>query len=185
MARKFMRELNKSSEKKSYEWKSNERIARDMEGWQKRMEAAGKEITPEGLKNQLAMSIKNEAVIEEVFSNIKSPIAKYDQRKIPLKEVLTGGLAYGLRPDGTEKDIGWKGPIQMRDGSGREMTEMSLGVNFDGKERLIPTIVPTSDTTEIDDLRHGGKVTPEMVHKAVDFARERLKDNQDPFYKSP
>ena len=184
LARKFMRELNKSSEKKSYEWKSNERIARDAENWQKRMESEGKKITHEGLQKHLVQSIKNEAVIEEVFSNIKAPMAKYDQRKIPIAELVAGGIAYGLRPDGTKKDIGWKGPISMRDGSGREMTEMSIGVNIDGKETSIPSIVPTLDQTEIDDLRHGGKVTPKMVRKAIDFAIPRLREGQSPFYKS-
>jgi hypothetical protein len=79
---------------------------------------------------------------------------------------------YGLREDGTAKGRGWMGPIKTKDGS--VMTEKSIGVNFDGKETLIPLIVPTLNLLEIEKLKRNEQATPEMIKKASDFAKQRM-----------
>jgi len=79
---------------------------------------------------------------------------------------------YGLREDGTAKGRGWMGPIKTTDGS--IMTEKSIGVNFDGKEILIPLIVPTLNLLEIEKLKRNEQATPEMIKKAADFAKQRI-----------
>jgi len=61
------------------------------------------------------------------------------------------------------------------------MTELSVGVNLDGKEREIPTIVPTLTDKEIEYLTNGGEPTKEIIDKAVDHARQRIKSNKSPF----
>ncbi|MHC4745632.1 MAG: hypothetical protein ACYS8Z_27265 [Planctomycetota bacterium] len=48
---------------------------------------------------------------------------------------------YGLRPDGTQKGLGFFGELQVRGGG--VTTEFSIGVQFDGIETQIPTLVPT------------------------------------------
>ena len=94
---------------------------------------------------------------------------------------------YGLRTDGTPKGSGWLGELKRPDG--RVSTEMSIGVNIDGKDSLIPTLVPTLDKTEIDYLLK----TPEdkidwqsgmgktIVQKAVAFAEPKIKEGESPF----
>ena len=66
IARKYMRQLIKSSDKQPYTEKSTERISKEMESWQKSMEGAGAKITPARLKKHLTESIKREAVLQEI-----------------------------------------------------------------------------------------------------------------------
>jgi hypothetical protein len=86
---------------------------------------------------------------------------------------------YGQREDGTAKGKGWMGEIPMQDG--RSMTELSIGVNFDGKERLIPSIVPTLTKDELAHLSSGGDVTDSIVDKAVEHAKMRIQAGLSPF----
>src|SRR5689334_1811887 len=51
-----------------------------------------------------------------------------------------------LRPDGTTKGRGFFGPLSRPDGS--VSSEISIGVNIDGRELDIPTLVPTLTESE-------------------------------------
>jgi hypothetical protein len=75
---------------------------------------------------------------------------------------------WGYRVDGTPKGPGWFGPIPLPDG--RVATEIGIGVELDGVETEIPSIVPTLSRDELDHLISGGWPTPEMIQKAVTFA---------------
>ena len=86
---------------------------------------------------------------------------------------------YGKRLDGTEKGRGWLGEIPMKDG--RFMTELSIGVDFGGKEVLIPAIVPTLTKEEIQHLSSGGELTDEIIRKAVEHAKIRMSNGYSPF----
>jgi muramidase (phage lysozyme) len=89
---------------------------------------------------------------------------------------------YGNRPDGTKKGRGYLGEIQRPDGS--VMTEYSVGVDFDGKERDIPTLVPTLSGDEIETLRNlqdGAPIPQSIMDKAVTHARQRIAQGLDPF----
>lgn len=86
---------------------------------------------------------------------------------------------YGPRADGTMKGNGYFGPLKMPDG--RVATEIGVGVNFDGKEVEVPSLVPTLTRQEVDYLVGGGKPTPEIVKKAVDHAVQRMKAGKSPF----
>lgn len=90
---------------------------------------------------------------------------------------------YGQRPDGTAKGSGWLGELKMLDGSDAVMTEKSVGVNLDGKEMLIPSIVPTLTPDEIDWIAKGGDVlqNKEIIDKAAAHAIGRLKEGKSPF----
>jgi len=87
---------------------------------------------------------------------------------------------YGIRSDGTPKGRGFLGELKRPDG--KFSTEISIGVNFDGKEREIPSLVPTLDKSEIKHLLSGKKPTDQIVKKAVDHARSRIGENLSPFY---
>ena len=86
---------------------------------------------------------------------------------------------YGLRPDGTPKGNGFFGPLMRPDGA--VSTEISIGVDFDGRETQIPSLVPTLTPAERDYLLAGNDPTPTIVQKAVDHARQRMAKGLSPF----
>jgi len=90
---------------------------------------------------------------------------------------------YGLREDGTPKGMGYFGPIKRPDG--KVSTELSIGVNIDGKETLIPTLVPTLTADQRDYLiNFEGRpqdLDPAIVDIAVAHARERIAAGKSPF----
>ena len=61
------------------------------------------------------------------------------------------------------------------------MTEVSVGVNIDGKEMEIPLLVRTSTPEEKAILAEGRPPTRAMIDKAVAHARERLAQGKSPF----
>lgn len=83
------------------------------------------------------------------------------------------------RLDGTLKGPGWLGTLKTN--NGRDMTEYSIGVTLDGKQTLIPSLVPTLSLEEIEHLRSGGNVTKPIIDKAVQHAIERIKAGKSPF----
>ena len=94
---------------------------------------------------------------------------------------------YGTRADGTPKGDGYFGKLKRPDG--RVSTEISMGVNFDGKETEIPTLVPGLDKNERNYLLNS-KLSPEMwntptgkniAQKAVGHARMRMDKGLSPF----
>ena len=91
-----------------------------------------------------------------------------------------GNKNYGARIDGTPKGGGFLGELKRP--NGKVSTEISIGVHFDGKEQLIPTLVPTLTKSEIKYLLGGGKPTDAIIGKAVIHARERLSKNISPFH---
>lgn len=88
-------------------------------------------------------------------------------------------MNYGTRADGTEKGLGFFGELQRPDGS--VSTELSIGVNLNGRETEIPLLVPTLTREELDYLLQGGEPTRALVDKAVQFAQERAKAGKDFF----
>lgn len=96
-------------------------------------------------------------------------------------------MDYGNRPDGSKKGAGYFGVIKRPDG--KVMTEISIGVALDGKETLIPLIVPTLDKKELDYLIKSNvkskdffsKLPPTIINKAVDHAVGRMKNGLSPF----
>lgn len=92
--------------------------------------------------------------------------------------------SFGLRADGTPKGNGFLGVLNRPDGS--VSSEISIGVNIDGKEVEIPTLVPTLTAAEkqwllSNDIRDPKKIPPAIIQKAVDFATPRIKAGKSPF----
>jgi hypothetical protein len=96
-------------------------------------------------------------------------------------------MDYGKRPDGTPKGKGYFGEIKRPDGN--LMTEISIGVGLNGKETLIPLIVPTLNKSELNYLMRNDpesktfmdKMPKSIMDKAVDHAVIRMKENKSPF----
>lgn len=86
------------------------------------------------------------------------------------------------RVDGTTKGDGFLGVLQRPDG--KVSTELSIGVQIDGKETQIPTLVPTLTTAEVQTLLalpEGVQPPPAIAQKAVDFAKQRIAEGKPVF----
>jgi hypothetical protein len=97
------------------------------------------------------------------------------------KEVLETQF-YGRRPDGTPKGKGFFGELARPDKS--VSTEISIGVPIGGKETLIPSMVPTLNKAELDELLSlpEGKIPSLAIRrKAQAHAEERMKKGLSPF----
>jgi hypothetical protein len=86
---------------------------------------------------------------------------------------------FGQRADGSQKGMGFLGAI--KNPSGDVMTEFSVGVNLDGKDVEIPSLVPTLSPDEVRAIVESGQVPDSAVEKAVAHARARLAAGKSPF----
>lgn len=87
------------------------------------------------------------------------------------------------RLDGTQKGQGFFGELRRPDG--RVSTELSIGIQIDGEEVLVPSLVPTLTKDEINFLlTHEGIPPQSIIKKAADFARQR-KSLGLPFFAQP
>ena len=84
-----------------------------------------------------------------------------------------------LRIDGSRKGPGWLGTLDRPDG--HISTEISVGVSFDGKDYLIPSLVPTLDQEEINWLLEGNEATPAILDKAIQHALPLVREGLSPF----
>lgn len=88
------------------------------------------------------------------------------------------------RADGSDKGQGFLGLLQRPDG--KVSSEISIGVNLDGQEVEIPTMVPTLSQQERDwlinnDVSDPSKLPRSIIQKAVDFARQRKQQGKSFF----
>ena len=95
--------------------------------------------------------------------------------------IATGNkdYGYGKRQDNTNKGKGFFGELKRPDGD--ISTELSIGVDMDGKETEIPSLVPTLKKEEVDYMLNGGEPTKEIVRKAYEYARQRMSQGKSPF----
>jgi len=92
------------------------------------------------------------------------------------------------RVDGTQKsETGFLGPIP-NTVTGKTMTEVSMGIEIDGEEVLIPLLVPSLTEEEIKIMQNmeiEGNIenVPQSIKdKAIEHAIQRMKENKNPFY---
>lgn len=87
-----------------------------------------------------------------------------------------------LREDKTKKGPGFLGSIPAP--GNKHATEVSIGVHFDGKEHLIPSLVPGLTHKEIQWMVRGNKPTEGIVRKAVEHARQRMSQEKSVFFEA-
>lgn len=118
-------------------------------------------------------------VLQETFRSETSEVIE------PEPFQVRGGVeGFGLRADDTPKGRGFFGPIALPGGG--VATEFSIGVEFDGVETQIPTLVPTLTDEEFnllttDIIPNRKKVPESIVRKSVEHARGRISQGQSPF----
>lgn len=136
-----------------------------------------------GHRNKFREVVKtnNPKAILEAFTNRVERPGKpmMDARYKALNNYIPQEKSFGNRADGTPKGSGFLGVLKRPDGG--VSTEISVGVNLDGKEIEIPTLVPTLSKEEVDYLLGGGKPTKTIIDKAVSHAISRMKNGLSPF----
>ncbi|CAB4169979.1 LT_GEWL domain containing protein [uncultured Caudovirales phage] len=116
----------------------------------------------------------------ETLPYVKRVVTAYNKQESATTEaqVSPKQYDYGTRTDGTKKHQGYFGEIPAFDGVS---TELSVSIGFDGKEHLVPSLVPTLTKSEVKHLVDGGKLTPAIEDKVVAHARKRIKEGKSPF----
>ena len=96
-------------------------------------------------------------------------------------------LKYGKRPDGTYKAAGYFGELPI--GNNNIATEYSVGMNINGKEMDIPSIVPTLTQDELNTVlmaaRKGEMPPNHILEKARQHAEMRIQAGHSPFWAIP
>jgi hypothetical protein len=168
----------------------DDRDAWDMlQGYKKNPQAGATQIA------RMEVQAQKDAGIMPGDENYKTPGQIYTDVRRSIAEMEDEGVQgedwqpnpQDLRADGTQKGNGWQGPIKRPDG--KVMSEISVGVNLEGKDLEIPLIVPTLTKQELDWLAKHDPQSPDFMKtlpksigdKAVAHARERMKAGQSPF----
>jgi len=93
---------------------------------------------------------------------------------------------WGTRPDGSKKGQGFLGLLRRPDGG--VSSEISIGVEMDGKEISLPLMVPTLTRDEVktllalpQDENFNRNLPPSIRDKAITFARRRLAQGKSTF----
>jgi hypothetical protein len=119
-----------------------------------------------------------------LLEDIKVP--DRDQKKVPApytdyESVLPALDSSMYRKDGSRKSSrGYLG-TQKNKVTGQNMTEYTIGVQIDGKEVEIPSMVPGLTDKEVDAIR-SGEVLDSVAIKAKAHAEQRIAEGQSPFY---
>tara|TARA_R110002167_G_C12306379_1_gene617702 strand:+ start:75 stop:509 length:435 start_codon:yes stop_codon:yes gene_type:complete len=113
-------------------------------------------------------------------------VAPYNLNMVQKTQGLLGqnfmNMGYGKRlGDNGQKGTGFFGKMVRPDGN--ISTELSVGVEIDGKEVLVPSLVPTLTQDEINQvLTTGGVPSKTIAMKAADHARNRISQGLSPFW---
>lgn len=109
----------------------------------------------------------------------KAPTSMAKNQPADSKKAVAGKKDYGKRADGTPKGSGFFGELPGPDGS--VSTEVSIGIEIDGKEVEIPTLVPTLSQEEINAVLKGGQIPDSVIQKAIAHAKMRMSQGKSPF----
>lgn len=103
---------------------------------------------------------------------------------VPADDQNTDKSKWAKRADGSDKGFGHLGLLRRADGG--VSSEISIGVEINGKEVEIPTMVPTLTRSEVETLLNSKDIDPNkipdsIVNKAVAFAQQRIAQGKSPF----
>jgi len=114
------------------------------------------------------------------------PSSKLDLSKytVALDDPNTNKTNWDKRVNGSDKGMGFLGLL--KNAHGTVSSELSIGVEIDGKEVEMPTLVPTLNQQEVDWLMANPNFQshelPKSIHdKAVQHAMMRMQQGLSPF----
>jgi len=124
--------------------------------------------------NEIATALNN---LVESQAPASTPASKPTTISAPAPD----SVDYGNRVDGTKKGSGFLGEIKLP--NGQVATEVSIGVNINGKEVEIPTLVPTLTAEQRDFIAKGGNplTRQDIVKTAIEHASKRIAAGLSPF----
>lgn len=125
--------------------------------------------------NELRTWAKEQVKNGSSWATPATPVKDYSAAPKPEPD-----LGYGKREDGTQKGKGYFGELITPDG--KKMTEYSIGMEINGKEVLMPSLVPTLTKAEVDHIVKGKPLTDAIMDKAVAHAKKRIAEGKSPFY---
>lgn len=121
-----------------------------------------------------------------VDSQVSAAMSQPSQAEREANTLLLN-TSFGTREDGTPKGRGYLGPLVTP--AGNIVTEYTIGVNLDGKEVDIPTLVPTLTAGEIlsvlDAADNGDQPMESVITKAIEHARNKIANGQSVFFNEP
>lgn len=129
------------------------------------------------LRNDKDEAIRKEAQFFEPPTMPKSRFGGTQENKT-LKS--SGKPAYGNRPDGTPKGLGYFGEISSPVTPGEISTELTIGVNIGGKETDIPLLTPNLSRSEIEAVMRG-RESEAIIKKAAEHAKARMRQGKSPY----
>ncbi|MHC4635686.1 MAG: hypothetical protein ACYSYU_10845, partial [Planctomycetota bacterium] len=147
---------------------------------------AGQDRALEHLKSRFAMPTPADQMGSQLPEPDLSEFAGVDPNLgTPAAVTLPAPLSdISAIPTGRQKGPGYFGTLDLPGGD--VSTEYSIGVNLDGRETEIPTLVPTLTEEElslmVNDIIPNKKEIPEVIiNKAISHARQRLSEGKGPF----
>ena len=90
---------------------------------------------------------------------------------------------FGDREDGSKKGFGFMGMLK-RPNDENKSSEISIGVNINGKDVLIPSMVPTLTKSQLNvllSLPPGTMPPRDIIQAASKFAQDRISKGLPPF----
>ena len=178
-------------------------ITKEFKGWggfggwdekgfkHKYLDAVGNTVTQRFRFGDIRIRKVGEKTISEFYGGTdKDGDALWLPRQGQTTEHRRGG---NLRPDGTKKDIGFRGVLELGGklaGTNSFSTEYSVqsdAVKVDGKRIDFPTLVTTLTQEEedlmVNDIIPNRKPIPETImQKAIKHAKKRLKEGKSVFF---
>ena len=145
------------------------------------IEVPDRDRVPEELLQDIVVPERAKKIL---FENVEVP--EREQKEVPApytdyESVLPALDSSMYRKDGSRKSSsGYLGP-QKNKVTGQTMTEYTIGVQIDGKEVEIPSMVPGLTDKEVDAIK-SGEVPDSVAVKAKAHAEQRIAEGQSPFY---
>lgn len=142
-------------------------------------------ITPTEKQPDTQSDASNLAEIDGEIKRATDPkviaILKEERKKYA---PATAAPDYGNRPDGSKKGTGYFGELKVP-GTNDVATEYSIGINIDGKDMDVPTLVPTLTPEEktklLKIIATHGPIPESIIRKAAEHAKQRIKEGKSPF----
>lgn len=163
--------------------------AKDKKAYRKELSSIYKDLANavtkiQGDSNYMDEESRNAAIkrVEETFKQRKASVNKnygVDEPEGNNKTTHDDSI----RNDGTQKGNGYFGVL--KNSNGQDVTEFSIGIEINGKETEIPTLVPTLTKDEIKAVLLAstgkGEIPRSVMKKASEHAKKRMSQGLSPF----
>lgn len=146
-----------------------------------------REIMMPDLKAWIASADKSKPATRLIDKTDAGKPAMPDFTDLQTTASETERAKWDKRADGSNKGNGFLGLLKRPDGS--VSSEISVGVNLNGKETDVPLLVPTLSKDEVNSILaldpegpdFFQKLPPGVLDKAASFAQERVNAGKSPF----